>query len=81
MPSAAHIDALPTLEEILGHLTVSDVMTTDVLVVRPSTPVTELIDGEERLVNDCRVHDRLGFAVPAAYLVHHAAKADRARGA
>lgn len=29
------------------------------------TPVTELIDGEERLVNDCRVHDRLGFVVPA----------------
>lgn len=29
------------------------------------TPVTEKIDGEERLINDCRVHDRLSFAVPA----------------
>lgn len=29
------------------------------------TPVTETVDGQERLVNDCRVHDRLSFVVPA----------------
>lgn len=29
------------------------------------TPVTETVDGEQRLVNDCRVHDRLSFVVPA----------------
>ncbi len=28
------------------------------------TPVTEVIDGDTRLINDCRVHDRLTFRVP-----------------
>lgn len=28
------------------------------------TPVTETIDGQQRLINDCRVKDRLGFTVP-----------------
>jgi len=28
------------------------------------TEVTEVIDGETRLINDCRVHDRLTFRVP-----------------
>jgi hypothetical protein len=28
------------------------------------TPVTEQVDGETRLVNDCRVHDRIVFRVP-----------------
>ena len=29
------------------------------------TPVAETIEGQTRLVNDCRVHDRLSFTVPA----------------
>ena len=29
------------------------------------TAVTEKVDGKDRLINDCRVHDRLSFAVPA----------------
>ena len=29
------------------------------------TPVTETIDGQPRLVNDCRVHDRIGATLPA----------------
>ncbi|MBT9541110.1 hypothetical protein [Thiobacillus sp.] len=29
------------------------------------TPVNETIDGEPRLINDCRVHDRIGVTVPA----------------
>ena len=28
------------------------------------TPVTEVVNGETRLINDCRVHDRLTFLVP-----------------
>jgi hypothetical protein len=28
------------------------------------TPVTEVVNGETRLINDCRVHDRLTFTVP-----------------
>jgi hypothetical protein len=28
------------------------------------TPVTEVVDGVTRLINDCRVHDRLSFRVP-----------------
>src|SRR5262249_21136292 len=28
------------------------------------TPVTEVIDGSTRLINDCRVHDQLTFRVP-----------------
>jgi hypothetical protein len=28
------------------------------------TPVTEVVDGATRLINDCRVHDRLSFRVP-----------------
>ena len=28
------------------------------------TPVTEQVDGKTRLINDCRVHDRLTFQVP-----------------
>ena len=29
------------------------------------TPVTETVEGQTRIVNDCRVHDRLSFIVPA----------------
>ena len=29
------------------------------------TPVTETVDGQVRLVNDCRVHDHLSFVLPA----------------
>jgi hypothetical protein len=29
------------------------------------TPVNETIDGEPRLINDCRVHDRIGATIPA----------------
>ena len=29
------------------------------------TPVTEVINGETRLINDCRVHDKATFQVPA----------------
>jgi hypothetical protein len=28
------------------------------------TPVTEVVEGQTRLVNDCRVHDRISFQVP-----------------
>jgi hypothetical protein len=28
------------------------------------TPLTEIVDGETRTINDCRVHDRLTFRVP-----------------
>ena len=29
------------------------------------TPVNETVDGQTRLINDCRVHDRIGFTLPA----------------
>lgn len=29
------------------------------------TPLTEVIDGETRVIRDCRVHDRITFVVPA----------------
>ena len=28
------------------------------------TPVTEVVNGETKLINDCRVHDRISFQVP-----------------
>src|SRR6185436_4586385 len=29
------------------------------------TPVTETVEGQSRLINDCRVHDRIGCTLPA----------------
>jgi hypothetical protein len=38
----------------------------DAFVVGDSdTPLTELVDGESLIIRDCRVHDRITFAVPA----------------
>lgn len=44
MTTSTLIDPLPSLEAMLGHLSVSDVMSSDVRVARPSTTVTELIE-------------------------------------
>ena len=30
------------------------------------TPVSETVDGQTRLINDCRVHDRIGCTLPAS---------------
>ena len=44
MTTSTLIDPIPSLDAILGHITVSDIMTTDLFVVHPSTPVRDLIE-------------------------------------
>lgn len=44
MFSTLVVDELPPVDEILGHLRVRDIMTTDVVTVRPSLPVVDLLE-------------------------------------